>query len=109
MLPISRPTFISLYLSVAFTIALNLSVLPVEAINPKDTLSTPVPTQKQILIQTKSEKTLNFENIYRIELALKIPGDIEIIATEGDSITVTLEKQTQATNTERGHTYACIP
>ena len=102
MLPISRLTIISLYLSAAFTIALSLFVLPIEPVNSQDTPRTPIPTQKQPLrLQATSEKTLNFEDIYQIKLNLEIPGDIEIVAAEDDIITVKLEKQTQATNTER--------
>ncbi len=101
MLPIRRPTLISLYLLSAFTIVLNLPILSVAAFNSQDTPSTPIPTQKQALtLQTTSEKTLNFQDIYQIKLNLEIPGDIEIIAIEEDSIKVKLEKQMQATNTE---------
>ena len=102
MLPISRLTFSSLYLWAAFTIALNLFVGPVEAVNSQDTPRTPIPTQKQtLMLQATSEKKLNFEGIYQIKLNLEIPADIEIVAAEDDIITVKLEKQTQATNTER--------
>ena len=102
MFPISRPTITALYLLIALTIVLNLSALPIEAVNSQDTPSTPIPTQKQTsLLQTTSEKTLNFEDIYQIKLNLEIPGDIEIIAIEEDNITVKIEKQMPATNTER--------
>ena len=102
MLPISRLTITSLYLWAAFAIALNLFIVPVEAVNAQDTPSTPIPTQQQpLILQATSEKTFDFQDIYQIKLNLEIPGDIEIIAVEDDVITVQLEKQTQATNTER--------
>ena len=101
MLPICRSTITSLYLLTVLTIVLNLSALPIEAFNLQDTPSTPIPGQKQTsMLQTTSEKTLNFEDIYQIKLNLEIPGDIEIIATEEDNIKIKLEKQAQATNTE---------
>ena len=87
MLPISRLTITSLSLWAAFTIALNLFVGPVEAVNPQDTPRTPIPTQQQtLMLQATSEKTLNFEDIYQIKLNLEIPGDIEIVAVEDDII-----------------------
>ncbi len=96
MLPMSRTTFSFLYLLAAFIIVRNLSVLPVAAVAPQDTSSTP--TQ---ILQTTSEKTFNFEDVYQIELALEVPGDIEIIADEDNIISVTLQKQARATHTER--------
>ena len=101
MLPICRPTITSLYLLTVLTIVINLSALPIEAFNPQDTPSTPIPTQKQTLtLQATSEKIVNFENIYEIKLNLEIPSDIEITATENNAISVTIEKQAQATNTQ---------
>ena len=102
MLPIYRPIITSLYLSAAVAIALSLFVLPIEVVNSQDTPRTPTPTQQQpLMLQATSEKTLNFEDIYQIKLNLEIPGDIEIVDAEDDTITVKLEKQMQATNTER--------
>ena len=101
MLPIRRPPVIFLSLLAAFTIALNLSILTVEAANSQDTPKTPIPAQKQTLtLQTTSEKTVNFEDIYQIKLNLEVPSDIEIIATENNAVSIKLDKQMQATNTE---------
>ncbi len=101
MLPIRRSPIISLYLSAAFTIALNLFILTVEAANSQDTPKTPIPAQKQTLtLQTTSEKTVNFEDIYQIKLHLEVPSDIEITATENNAVSIKLDKQMQATNTQ---------
>ena len=101
MLPIRRPPVISLYLLAAFTIALNLFILTIEAANSQDTPKTPIPVQKQTLtLQTTSEKTVNFEDIYQIKLHLEVPSDIEIIATENNAVSIKLDKQMQATNTQ---------
>ncbi len=101
MLPIRRSPIISLYLLAAFTIALNLFILTVETANSQDTPKTPIPAQKQTLtLQTTSEKTVNFEDIYQIKLHLEVPSDIEIIATENNAVSIKLDKQMQATNTQ---------
>ena len=83
-------------------LALNLFVLSAGAVEPEKASDESVPTQEQTLIlETTSAKDFSSEDIYRIELNLDIPADIEIIAMESEVIGVTLEKQTQATKTTR--------
>ena len=102
MLPMRCTTHFSLYLFSAFILALNLFVLSVGAIDPQDTSDERPPVQEatSIILEATSERTFNFENIYRIALDLEIPGDIEVIAAEGEVISVALGKQTQVINTE---------
>ena len=52
------------------------------------------------LLKTTSSQTFSFKDVYQINLNLDIPGDIEVVATEGEEIIVVLEKQMPATNTE---------
>ena len=83
-------------------LALNLFVLSAGAENPEKASDESIPAQEQVLIlEATSAEDFSSEDIYRIELNLDIPGDIEIIAMESEVIGVTLEKQTQATKTAR--------
>ena len=83
-------------------LALNLFVLSAGAENPEKAADESIPVQEQVLIlEATSAEDFSSEDIYRIELNLDIPGDIEIIAMESEVIGVTLEKQTQATKTAR--------
>ena len=82
--------------------ALNLFVLSVGAVEPEKASAESMPPQEQILIlKATSAKDFSAEDVYRIELNLDIPGDIELIAMESEVIGVTLEKQTRATKTAR--------
>lgn len=91
-----------LYLFYLFILVLNLFVLSVGAVDPEKASDESVPTQEQTLIlEATSAEDFSSEDIYRIELNLDIPGDIEIIAMESEVIGVTLEKQTQGTKTAR--------
>ena len=82
--------------------ALNLFVLSAGAVGPEKGSDEPIPTQEQTLtLEATSAEDFSSEDIYRIELNLDIPGDIEIIAMESEVIGVALEKQTQATKTAR--------
>ena len=81
---------------------LNPFVLPTDAVDPKKTSDESIPTQEQTLIlEAMAAEDFNFEDVDRIELNLDLPGNIEIIAAEGEAINVTLEKQTHATKTAR--------
>ena len=83
-------------------LALILFVLFAGAENPEKASAESIPAQEQVLIlEATSAENFSSEDIYRIELNLDIPGDIEIIAMESEVIGVTLEKQTQATKTAR--------
>ncbi len=93
MLSLCRTTLAPLYLFCAFVLTLNLFGSSAGAVDE------PIPTQKQTPISgTTSEETFSFEDIYRIALNLDVSGSIEMIATEGRSISVTLEKQIQPTD-----------
>ena len=96
MLSLYRTTLFPLYLFCSFILALNLFVLSASAVDES------IPGQAQSpILGTPSEETFSFEDIYQIELNLDTPVDIEMIAMEGEAISVTLEKQTQATKTAR--------
>ena len=83
-------------------LALILFVLSAGAENPEKASAESIPAQEQVLIlEATSAENFSSEDIYRIELNLDIPGDIEIIAMESEVIGVTLEKQTQVTKTAR--------
>lgn len=83
-------------------LALNLFVLSAGAVDPEKASDEPIPTQEQtVMLEAISAEDFSSEDIYRMELNLEIPGDIEIIAMESEVIGVTLEKQTQATKTAR--------
>ena len=83
-------------------LALNLFVLSADAADPEKVSDEAIPTQEQVLIlEAMSAEDFSAEDIYRIELNLDVPGDIEIIAMEREVIGVVLEKQTRATKTAR--------
>ncbi len=83
-------------------LALNLFVLCAGAEDPEKASDESIPAQEQVLIlEATSAEDFSSEDIYRIELNLDIPGDIEIIAMESEVIGVTLATQTQATKTAR--------
>ena len=94
MLPMCRTILRSLCLFCSFVLVLNLFVLSADAVDPKAAVDEPIP-----ILGTASEETFSFEDIYRIELNLDVSGSIEMIATEGENISVTLEKQIQSTDT----------
>ena len=102
MLSLYRTTLFPLYLFCLFMFILNLFVLPADAAEPEKASDETIPTQEQnpILTATSAED-FSPEDVDRIELNLGMPADIEMIATEGDTINVTLEKQIQATKTVR--------
>lgn len=102
MLPMYRTILSPLYLFYASMLALNLFVLSVGAVDPEKASGESIPAQEQVLIlEATSAEDFSSEDIYRIELNLDIPGDIEIIAMESEVIGVTLATQTQATKTAR--------
>ena len=102
MLTMYRTILSPLYLFYSFMLALNLFVLSVDAVDMEKASDESIPTQEQTLIlEATSVEDFSSKDIYRIELNLDIPGDIEIIAAESEVIGVTLEKQTQATKTAR--------
>ena len=83
-------------------LALNLFVLSAGAEDPEKASDESIPVQEQVLtLEATSAEDFSSEDIYRIELNLDIPGDIEIIAMESEVIGVTLATQTQATKTAR--------
>ena len=104
MLPISRSIFSYSYLFYFFMLTVNLPIQHIQAADHEGERSTPPPTVKNSIgeaqapiLGTTSTETFSFTDIYHIELSLNISGDIELIATEGDVITVILEKQAWAT------------
>ena len=91
-----------LYLFYSAVLVLNLFVLSTGAVEPEKVSDESIPTQEQVLIlEATSAENFSAEDIYRIELNLDLPGDIEIIAMESEVIGGVLEKQTQATKTAR--------
>ena len=108
MLRMSRTIFSYSYLFYVFMLALNLPVQHINAANHEGEGSTPLPTANDAIretqtsiLRTTSTETFSFEDVYRIELSLNVSGSIELIATDDNVITVTLEKQAQATNTKQ--------
>ena len=109
MLPISRAIFSYSYLFCFFMLTLNLPVQHGDAADHEGEGSTPLPTvndsinkAQTLILGTTSTETFNFTDVYHIELSLNIPGNIELVATEGNVITVTLEKQArETTNTKQ--------
>ena len=109
---LSRAVLSNLFLLLTRLLVFNLCVYPTYAVDHDVESRTPNPiaaeasTEAQKLtLETTSSHTFGFEDVYQIHLnLLDIPGDIECVATETDTIKVTLEKQTQATHT--GHDLA---
>ena len=109
MLPISRAIFSYAYLFYLFMLTLNLSVQQIYAADHEGAGSTSPPPVKDsiretqpLIFGTTSTETFSFEDVYHIELSLQVSGNIELIATEGNVITVTLEKQArETTNTKQ--------
>ncbi|RKU38904.1 hypothetical protein C6496_05235 [Candidatus Poribacteria bacterium] len=108
---LSRPILPNLFLFLTRMLVLNLLVHPTYAVDQDVESRTPNPIAaesiaeaQQSALRTTSSHTFSFQDVYEINLNLNIPGDIECVATEADTITVALEKQTQATHT--GHDLA---
>ncbi len=109
MLPISRAIFSYSYLFCFFMLTLNLPVQHIDAADHEGEGSTPPPTvngsinkAQTLILGTTSTETFSFTDVYHIEFSLNIPGNIELIATEGNVITVRLEKQArETTNTKQ--------
>ena len=109
MLPISRTIFSYSYLFYFFMLTLNLPVQHTYAADHEGEGSTPPPPVNDSIRETQtlivgaaSTKTFSFADVYHIELSLNISGNIELIATEDEVITVTLEKQArETTNTQQ--------
>ena len=108
MLPISRAIFSYSYLFYLFMLTLNLPIQHIHAADHESEGSTPLPTvndsireAQTLILGTTSTETFSFSDVYHIELSLNVSGNIELIATEGDVIIVTLEKQAQATNAKQ--------
>ena len=104
MLSISRAIFSYSYLFYFFMLTLNLSIQHIHAADHEGEGNTPVPPindsireTQTLILGTPSTKTFSFSDVYHIELRLNTPGNIELIATEGNVITVTLEKQARET------------
>ena len=108
MIPVSRAIRRYLYPFCLFVFALNLSIQHVDAADHEIVGEEPLPTandsgnkEQTLIVGTTSTETFNSEDVYRIELSMDVPSNIDLIATESKSITVTLEKQARATNTEQ--------
>ena len=108
---LSRALLPNLFLFFARVLVLNLLVYPTYAVDSDVESRTPNPIAAEsiaeaqtLALRTTSSYTFSFQDVYQIDLNLNIPGDIEFIATEADTIGITLEKQTQATHT--GHDLA---
>ena len=108
MIPVSRAIRRYLYLFCLFVFALNLSIQHVDAADHEVVGDTPLPTvnelankEQTLIVGTTSRETFNSEDVYRIELSIDVPSNIDLIATENENITVLLEKQAPATNTEQ--------
>ncbi len=98
------------YLCLFFTLMLMLNrfIQPIHAADHEVEGSTPSPTApgsinkaQELTLESTSSHTFSFKDVYQIDLNLDIPGDIEFVATEGEVVTVVLEKHAQATNTEQ--------
>lgn len=108
MLPVSRTIFPYLFLCYFFMFVLNPLVQPINAADNEDGRNTPHPAindstskTQTLILGTASTDTFSFRDVYHIELSLNVAGNIELIATEDDVITVTLEKQAHATDTKQ--------
>ena len=104
MLPISRAIFSYAYFLYVFMLTLNLPIQHIHAADHEGEGNTPPPAvsdsirePQTLILGTTSTETFSFSDVYRIELSLNVSGNIELIATEGDVITVTLEKQARKT------------
>ena len=104
MLPISRAIFSYSYLFYFFVLTLNLPVQHIRAADHEGEGSTPPPPvndsireTQTLILGTTSTETFSFTDVYHIELNLNVSCNIELVATEGDVITVTLEKQARGT------------
>ena len=104
MLSISQAIFSYSYLFYFFMLMLTLPLQHLHAADHEGEGNTPLPPVNASIRETHtlilggpSTETFSFSEVYHIELSLNIPGHIELIATEGDVITVTLEKQARKT------------
>ena len=108
MIPASRAIRRYLYPFCLFVFALSLSIQHVDAADHEVAGEAPFPTanesankEQSLIVGTTSTETFNSEDVYRIELNMDVPSNIDLIATESESIIVLLEKQAPATNTEQ--------
>ncbi len=108
---LSRAVLPNLFLFLTRMLVLNLLVHPTYAVDPDVESRTPnaiaaepITEAQKAALRTTSSHTFSFEDVYQINLNVDIAGDIECVATAADLISVTLEKETQATHT--GHDLA---
>ena len=108
MIPASRAIRRYLYPFCLFVFALNLSIQQIDAADHEVAGEEPFPTanesankEQPLIVGTTATETFNSEDVYRIALSMDVPSNIDLIATESESITVLLETQAQATNTEQ--------
>lgn len=108
MIPASRAIRRYLYPFCLFVFALSLSIQHVDAADHEVAGEAPLPTanesankEQSLIVGTTSTETFNSEDVYRIELSMDVASNIDLIATESENITVLLEKQAPATNTEQ--------
>ncbi len=108
MIPASRAIRRYLYPFCLFVFALSLSIQHVDAADHEVAGEAPLPAanesankEQSLIVGTTSTETFNSEDVYRIELSMDVASNIDLIATESENITVLLEKQAPATNTEQ--------
>ena len=104
MLSISQAIFSYAYLFYFFMLTLTLSIQQIHAADHEGEGNTPPPPvnaslreTQTLILGTPATETFSFSDVYGIELRLNIAGNIELIATESNVITVTLEKQARKT------------
>ena len=108
---LSRAVLPNLFLFLTSVLVLNLRVHltdaadhGVESRTPDPIAAEAITDAQKLALETTSSSAFPFKDVYAINLNLDVPGDIECLATNADTINVTLETQTQATHT--GHDLA---
>ena len=101
MLSVSRAVLFSLYLFSLLIFPLDLFAQPIGAARHEAVESElfSASEDQALMLEAVSTETFSFVDIDQIELNMDIPVDVEMIATENETISVNLEKQIQATNT----------
>ena len=101
-------TCLSLILCAVPVFAADAQINEATPLTPKESPRTAASTGQDsvgIDVSIVAEKRLSFDDVYRIELQLPIPGHVEVHAIHGDEIIIRLEKHGRGHNEQRVQAY----
>lgn len=97
MLSLVHAILVYLLLFLSSLLGLNFSTQADEVAGaaPSPAAAESISAEKVEGIEATSSQTFSFDDVYQIALNLDVPGNVEVVATDGALINVTLEKRAQ--------------